>query len=190
MTAPLRLVGPAAEPGGDPEEKARLWLAEVADDDILVCRGRGPRHAFDPLVPRRRKRGKNSQELASTWVLPLEGPRRRLEGYRLVQQCPDCLLVWRELIAGPDQVIPEPAKWRYWRDPRYSPPKDNPRYAGAGRISSAAARSEGSRRLKEDNVLARKAAEGLPAHVAEYVEAADLRAADYAVRMSRRVHEP
>ena len=51
----------------------------------------------------------------------------------------------------------------------------------------AAARSEASRRLAEDGAIARMAAAPKPAYVLEFVEAADLRAADYAVRTRRRV---
>ena len=156
----------------DQETIATRWLQEVADDDILICRGRGPRHGFDPLVV--------SRDLKSTWSFPVDDePGQPRERYRLVQLCPDCKLVWRELVTGGGGEIPEPAKWRLWWDKRYKPPK------GAGRIRSGAARQESSRRMREAGTITRLAAKKKPRKVLEYVEAADLRAADAAQRRGR-----
>lgn len=154
----------------DPELLAEEWLREKADDNILICRGRGPRHGFDPLV--------RGLVLRSTWSFPVQDEHAGTadERYRLVQQCPDCKLVWRELITAGGGEIPEPAKWRMWWDPRYKPPK------GTGRIRSGAARRESSRRMREDGTIATLAAKKKPRKVLEFVEAADLRAADAAAR--------
>ena len=156
-----------AQPDLTPDERALAWLQTEADDNILICRGRGPRHGFDPLI-----RGK---VLRYTWSIPLVGER-----YRLVQLCPDCRLVWRELVTAGGGVIGEPAKWRLWWDERYKPPK------GVGRIKSSAARQEAARRMAEDGTLANLTAKPIPKHVAAFVAASDIRAADREARKRRR----
>lgn len=157
----------------DQEAIALQWVREVADTGILKCRGRGPRHGFDPLVP--------GDDLKNTWSFPVDDePSQPRERYRLVQLCPDCRLVWRELVSGGGGEIPEPAKWRMWWDPRYKPPK------GAGRIRSGMVRQESSRRMREDGTVAALAARKKPRKVLVYVEAADLRRADAAVRRGLR----
>jgi hypothetical protein len=119
-------------------------------------------------------------DLKNTWSFRLDDePGQPQERYRLVQLCPDCKLVWRELVSGGGGEIPEPARWRLWWDPRYKPPK------GAGRIRSGMARQESSRRMREDGTIAALAAKRKPRKVLIYVEAADLRRADAAVRRRR-----
>ena len=155
------------EPDLTPDERALAWLQTEADDNILICRGRGPRHGFDPLV--------RGRVMRYTWSYPLPGER-----YRLVQLCPDCRLVWRELVTGGGGEIMEPATWRMWWDPRYKPPK------GTGRVPSHMARREASRRLMEDGVIAGMAVKAKPKHVQAYVAASDIRAADREARKRRR----
>lgn len=168
MSVPARLrVVPEAtfQPpvaGTDTEELARRWLQEVADNEILRCRGR-VRHGFDSLVL--------GDPLKNTWSDPVDDePGQPRERYRLVQLCPDCRLVWRELVTGGGGEIPEPAKWRLWWDPRYKPPK------GTGRIRAHMARREGARRLIEDGGIAALTAKRKPKHVQQYVAASDIRA--------------
>lgn len=171
-TARLALVPLDVPDDGDQETIALRWVQQVADTSILKCRGR-VRHGFDPLVP--------GDDLKSTWSFPVDDePGEPRERYRLVQLCPDCGLVWRELVSGGGGEIPEPAKWRMWWDPRYKPPK------GAGRIRAGMVRRESSRRMREDGTLARLAAKKKPRKVMVYAEAADLRRADAAVRKGLR----
>ena len=174
--ARLRAVPPAgflpAAGESDQEDRARRWLQEVAGDDVLICRGRGPRHGFDPLV--------RGRPLKSTWSFPVgDEPGEPPERYRLVQVCPDCRLVWRELVTGGGGEIPEPAQWRMWRDERYKPPP------GTGRIPSYMARREASRRLREDGTIAALAAQRKPKQVQQYVAASDIRAAQAGRRRSQ-----
>ncbi len=121
----------------DQEAMVRAFL-EKADDEVLICRQRGPRHGFDPLV-----RTSSKTRLRNTWAV--RAPRPAPPGASLiVQRCGDCRLVCRVMLTGPDRQINLPAKWKLIYDDRYKPKP------GTGRVPSRMALREAVRRANED----------------------------------------
>lgn len=115
----------------DAERAARNWV-ENADDDVLACRG-AARHGFDKL--------RRDRDMPNTHTEPLTDSRRGV--YIVVQTCPDCGLVERELVTGPHAQIDIPARWRYRVDPRYKAPKGS-------RVTPRMCLAEEVRRMNED----------------------------------------
>lgn len=121
----------------DVDTAAREWV-ETADDDVLACRG-AVRHGFDKLH--------RNRPMPNTHTEPVEGSRHGV--YVVVQTCPDCGLVEREMVTGPHAEIDLPARWRYRVDKRYKAPKGS-------RVTPRMCLAEEVRRMNEDG-WARKA---------------------------------
>jgi hypothetical protein len=62
-------------------------------------------------------------------------------------------------LTAPGGQIDLPAKWRYWRDKRYSVPR------GAARVTPRMALHEQVRRMNEDGFVAQLAEQKVPAEV-------------------------
>lgn len=160
MATVIRLVDDLDEM--DEEQVAAHWLTTVADDDVLACRGAG-RHNFD-----RFRRGR--KRMRNTWAVPAPAPAKP-GCFLLVQRCPDCRMVTRALLTAPSGAIDLPAKWKYWRDPRYSPPKSGVT-GHRPRISPRVALQESARRMNEEGWIGEAAAVAPPPDILALVLAA------------------